>query len=83
MRYWIETGAQKSGRNLTSTDVAALNYLDGLMHNPENMFQTTLGRGDMLLVSNHTIAHNRTAYTDHSEVDKKRLLVRMWIHTDR
>ncbi len=80
MRYWIETGAQKSNNPLSDTAIKALDYLDDFMNDDKHQLQLKLERGDILFANNHTIAHNRTAYIDHEEKEKKRLLVRTWIH---
>ena len=35
--------------------------------------------GDIQLVHNHTILHDRTAFEDYAEPDRKRHLLRLWI----
>jgi hypothetical protein len=35
--------------------------------------------GDIQLLNNHTTMHARDAYIDHSELDNKRHLLRMWL----
>ena len=35
--------------------------------------------GDIQLLSNHYILHSRTAYDDHSEPDRGRHLLRLWL----
>ena len=38
-----------------------------------------LGRGDVLLASNHTIVHGRTAFEDPPEEQGRRHLLRLWL----
>jgi hypothetical protein len=35
--------------------------------------------GDVQLVHNHTILHDRTAFEDHPEPERKRHLLRLWL----
>ena len=41
-----------------------------------------LRKGDMQFVSNHHVAHARTAYTDFDEPDRKRHLLRLWLSVE-
>ena len=44
---------------------------------PEYYFDMMLERGDLQLISNHTIIHSRTGYEDHPE--RRRHLLRLWL----
>lgn len=79
MRYWIEKGHARAGRLLSPESLAALDYLDGLLSDPQQVVNFQMNPGDILLLNNHTIAHNRTAYEDFEESTKRRLLVRIWL----
>jgi len=35
--------------------------------------------GDMLFINNRWIFHNRTAFEDHAEPERRRHLVRLWL----
>jgi len=39
----------------------------------------TLQRGDIQLVHNHTLLHDRTAFTDWPEPERRRHLLRLWL----
>ena len=36
--------------------------------------------GDIQWLNNHVILHSRTAYEDHPEPERKRLLLRLWLN---
>jgi hypothetical protein len=52
-----------------------------LMHDvaDEIAFETAQLPGEIQLLNNHVVFHGRTAYKDHPEPDKRRLLHRLWI----
>ena len=77
MRYWIERGAERAGRELESIDVEALDLLDSLLADRSLYAQLHLRPGEALFIDNRDIAHNRTPYEDHA--GKSRHLVRMWL----
>lgn len=77
MRYWIEKGQERAGEPLDDTVLAALDRLDELLAADEQSVCFRLEAGDVLVVNNRTLAHNRTDY--HDTPDNVRLLHRMWI----
>ena len=79
MRYWIETGHRKAGIPLRSEKTEALDYLDSLLENPEQVVEFSLSPGDILLINNHTVAHNRRDYEDYEDLSKHRHMVRIWL----
>lgn len=52
-----------------------------LMHEvaDEVAFETAQAPGEIQLLNNHVVFHGRTAYKDHPEPGKRRLLHRLWI----
>ena len=74
------------GRSLSEddieNDVAALEAFevfkttaarDGLL------YRTMLEPGDLQFLNNRTVMHGRTAFEDFDEVDRKRLMLRLWL----
>jgi hypothetical protein len=39
----------------------------------------TLERGDLQFVHNHTVLHDRTAFEDYPEPERRRYLLRLWL----
>ncbi len=57
----------------------ALDLFDSLCNSPAMHFLMTLQRGDIQLVHNHALLHDRTAFTDWSEPERRRHLLRLWL----
>jgi len=79
LRYWIEVGQQKAKQPLTPAQVQALDTLDQVVSRPEFRAEFYLERGQMLFVNNRWIFHNRTAFQDHPEPERRRHYVRLWL----
>jgi alpha-ketoglutarate-dependent taurine dioxygenase len=79
LRYWIEAGHGKAGEPLTAEQVRALNVLDGVLARPELRAEFALEPGDMFFINNRWILHNRTAFEDYPDPDRRRHLVRLWL----
>jgi len=64
---------------LTSQQIEALDLLDELANDPKLNLMMELEPGDIQLVHNHTILHDRTAFDDYPEPERKRHLLRLWV----
>ena len=64
---------------LTSNQRAALDLFDKLANDSALNLEMDFQPGDIQLVHNHTILHDRTAYEDWAEPEKKRHLLRLWL----
>jgi hypothetical protein len=64
---------------LRPEQVEALNLFDGLANDPALHFRMELRAGDVQLVHNHTLLHDRTAFEDWPEPHRKRHLLRLWL----
>ncbi|MEO7152774.1 MAG: TauD/TfdA family dioxygenase [Burkholderiaceae bacterium] len=67
---------------LTPADVEALDLLDALTDDPALHFLMRLEAGDIQLVHNHTLLHDRTAFSDWPEPERRRHLLRLWLAPD-
>jgi alpha-ketoglutarate-dependent taurine dioxygenase len=79
LRYWIEVGHEKAAAPLTADQVAALDALDRVAAEPKLRVEFMLRPGEMLFANNRWLLHNRTAFEDHPEPDRKRHYVRLWL----
>jgi alpha-ketoglutarate-dependent taurine dioxygenase len=79
LRYWIEVGHEKAGLPLTAEQVRALDLLDEVAGQRRLRAEFSLRPGEMLFVNNRWILHNRTAFEDHAEPERKRHYVRLWL----
>lgn len=64
---------------LTPQQIEALDLYDQLANDPRFNLMMEFEPGDIQLVHNHTILHDRTAFEDYDEPDRKRHLLRLWI----
>jgi hypothetical protein len=79
-RQYIESARRFPGvPPLTSLQIEALDLLDELANDPSLNLMMELQPGDIQLVHNHTILHDRTAFEDYAEPDRKRHLLRLWL----
>jgi hypothetical protein len=58
---------------------AALDLFDAICEEPEVRLDIEFRPGDIQFVCNHAVLHDRTAYEDWPEPDRKRHLLRLWL----
>ena len=79
-RQYIESARRFPGvPPLTPTQIEALDLLDQLANDPNLNLTMEFQPGDIQLVHNHTILHDRTAFEDYPEPERKRHLLRLWL----
>lgn len=79
-RQYIESARRFAGVSpLSPLQREALDLLDELANDAKLNLLMELQPGDIQLVHNHTILHDRTAFEDHPEPDRKRHLLRLWL----
>jgi len=64
---------------LTRRQVAALDLFDALANDTALNMRMAFEPGDIQLVHNHALLHDRTAFEDWSEPDRRRHLLRLWL----
>jgi Taurine catabolism dioxygenase TauD, TfdA family len=64
---------------LSPLQIQALDLLDDLANDPKLNLMMELQPGDIQFVHNHTILHDRTAFEDFPEPERKRHLLRLWL----
>lgn len=79
-RQYIESARRFPGVPLlTPLQIEALDLLDELANDRRLNLMMELQPGDIQLVHNHTILHDRTAFEDYPEPERKRHLLRLWL----
>ena len=63
----------------TEATVAALDAFDALCNDPALQVQMVLEPGDVQLVHNHVLLHDRSAFEDYAEPGRRRHLLRAWL----
>ena len=66
---------------LTDEEQRAVDLLAEIAMRPDIRLDIMLVPGELLLLNNNSVLHTRESFIDHSEPDRKRLLLRAWIHT--
>jgi hypothetical protein len=64
---------------LTPAHVEALDLFDDLANDPALNLHMEFRPGDVQLVHNHTLLHDRTGFEDHAEPERRRHLLRLWL----
>ena len=79
-RYYIQS-AQRFPEvpRLTDKQIEALDLFDALANDPANYLDIEFKPGDIQLIHNHVILHDRTDYEDWPEPERKRHLLRLWL----
>jgi len=79
-RQYIESARRFPGvKPLSALQIEALDLFDQLANDPKLNLMMELQPGDIQLVHNHTILHDRTAFEDYPEPERKRHLLRLWL----
>ena len=79
LRAYIDQGYKIQNKELTSEQLKSLELLDNLLDNPKNIVEYTLQKYDMTFFNNNWIIHGRTNFEDFEDLEKKRLMLRVWI----
>jgi hypothetical protein len=64
---------------LSALQIEALDLFDEIANDPKLNLMMELQPGDIQLVHNHTNLHDRTAFEDYPEPERKRHLLRLWL----
>ena len=79
-RQYIDSAQRfEEAFRLTPLHVEALDCFDALANSADLNFLMRLEPGDMQFVHNHTLLHDRTAFEDWNEPERKRHLLRLWL----
>lgn len=79
-RRYIESARRfDSVPELTPEQCEALDLFDALANDPAINLRMNFEPGDIQFVHNHTMLHDRTAFVDWEEPERKRHLLRLWL----
>lgn len=79
-RYYIQSAQRFADvPRLTAKQIEALDLFDALANDPANYLDIEFKPGDVQLIHNHVILHDRTDYEDWPEPERKRHLLRLWL----
>jgi hypothetical protein len=79
-RRYIESAARfPAAPRLGDRQRAALDVFDAVLDDPAIHLEMDLAPGDVQLVHNHQLLHDRTAFVDHADPARRRHLLRLWL----
>tara|TARA_Y100000996_G_scaffold140526_1_gene107456 strand:+ start:2918 stop:3850 length:933 start_codon:yes stop_codon:yes gene_type:complete len=79
LRDYIDQGYKIQNKKLTSKQLDSLEMLDSFLDDKKNIVEYTLKKYDMTFFNNNWIVHGRTNFEDFEDLEKKRLMLRVWI----
>ncbi len=79
-RHYIQSAQRfPDAPRLTAKQIEALDLFDALANDPSNYLDIEFKPGDIQLIHNHVILHDRTDYEDWPQPERKRHLLRLWL----
>jgi len=82
-RELIFTGHKKAKQPFTQIQIQAIEFLEEILSNSDQVVTYTLKSGDMMFSNNRWLIHDRTLFEDFEDEKLKRLLLRTWIREDK
>ena len=79
LHYYIQVGHERAGKKLTTDQRKALEVVEELLSRADFRVEFNLQPGQMLFTNNHWILHNRTAFEDYTDPERRRHYVRLWL----
>ena len=77
--YYIQIGHERAGKRLTTDQKEALEVVERLLCRADFRVEFNLQPGQMLFTNNRWILHNRTAFEDYTDPERRRHYVRLWL----
>ncbi len=81
LRSYIDSGHRLSDVPLTERQTAALDALDEVLSREDLVVSLRMEPGDMQVLNNHFVAHDRWPFIDHDEPERRRLMLRAWLQS--
>ena len=79
LRQYLESSKRFEGVVITDKQRAALDIVDKYANDEKLYMRMTFEPGDIQVIYNHTLFHDRMSYEDFEDENKKRHLLRLWI----
>jgi hypothetical protein len=79
VRGVIDRGAETLGQPLSTLEKDALAFFEEVAQRDDVRLELTLRPGEASFINNYEMLHARTAFVDHDDPAKKRLLYRLWL----
>jgi len=80
--HQIRGGYALRGGTMDNETTAAIEAIKDVFADPSLQFQFRLEAGQIQYVANREIGHSRTEFHDFEEVERRRLLIRLWLRNE-
>ena len=81
LRDYIQKGFDLKNKKLSVSQLNSINYLDSLLAKKKFSKIIKLGKGDLIILNNHILAHGRTTFQITAKKKNiSRKLYRLWLH---
>jgi len=82
LREFIEMGADELGEPLSDRQVEALDLFEEIANREDVVLTFRLEPGSASFINNYTVLHSRTGFEDWPELERRRLLLRLWLKAE-
>lgn len=79
LRAYIDSGHRLHGIPLAETQTRALDALDAILQDESLVVTEAMGPGDIQILNNHFVVHDRWPFEDYAEQERRRLMLRAWL----
>ena len=79
LKQYFESAKRFKDLKITKKQEEAVELVDKLSNDKSLYMRMSFEPGDIQLIYNHTLFHDRMAYEDYQEEERKRHLLRLWI----
>ena len=79
LRSYVDSGHRLSDMPLTDGQTAALDALDGVLSREDLVVSLRMEPGEIQVLNNHFVVHDRWPFIDHAEPERRRLMLRAWL----
>tara|TARA_B100000676_G_scaffold311889_1_gene383614 strand:+ start:18137 stop:19180 length:1044 start_codon:yes stop_codon:yes gene_type:complete len=79
LREFIHMACEETGVALTDEQAEALTLFGDIAERDDIQFRFRLEPGWASFINNYTMLHSRTAFVDWEELEKRRMLLRLWL----
>ena len=76
---YMRSAGRHAGIEISERRLELFDLYDEIAGSEPFRFDMWLQEGDIQLISNHSVVHARTGYTDHADVEERRHLLRLWL----
>lgn len=81
-RGYLRAAVKRLGLALSRAEEEAMDIVTEVARRPDVALSMDFMPGDIQLLNNYAVLHARTSYEDHSEPERRRLLLRLWLEDD-